>query len=68
MMGMQSDCPHRERFGYTGDALATLTTSLAFFDVTAFYEKRLHDMEDSIRINGGVTVSNLHESNSPLFR
>ena len=24
LFGMQSDCPHRERFGYSGDALATL--------------------------------------------
>ena len=57
MMGIQSDCPHRERFGYTGDALATLPTSLAFFDGAAFYEKRLYDVQDSIRVNGGVTVS-----------
>jgi alpha-L-rhamnosidase len=58
MMGIQSDCPHRERFGYTGDTLATLPTSLAFFDGTAFYEKRLYDVQDSLRVNGGVTVRN----------
>lgn len=57
MMGIQSDCPHRERFGYTGDALATIPSSLAFFDGSAFYEKRLYDVQDSLRANGGVTVS-----------
>lgn len=59
MMGIQSDCPHRERFGYTGDALATLPSSLLFFDGAAFYEKRLIDIQDSLRSNGGVTVSGL---------
>lgn len=58
MMGIQSDCPHRERFGYTGDSLATLPTSLSFFDGAAFYEKRLYDVQDSLRVNGGVTVRN----------
>lgn len=57
MMAIQSDCPHRERFGYTGDALATLPVSLALFDGAAFYEKRLYDILDSLRPNGGVTVS-----------
>lgn len=56
MVGIQSDCPHRERFGYTGDAFATLPTSLALFDGAAFYEKRLYDVQDSLRVNGGVTV------------
>lgn len=56
MLGIQSDCPHRERFGYTGDALATLETSLLLFDGSSFYEKRLYDVVDAIRQNGGVTV------------
>ena len=55
MMGIQSDCPHRERFGYTGDALATLPTSLLLFGDSSFYEKRLIDTEDSQRSNGGIT-------------
>ena len=59
MMGIQSDCPHRERFGYTGDALATLPVSLAFFDGASFYEKRLYDVLDSLRPNGGVTVRDM---------
>ena len=59
MMGIQSDCPHRERFGYTGDALATLPVSLAFSDGASFYEKRLYDVRDSLRPNGGVTVRDM---------
>ena len=55
MMGIQSDCPHRERFGYTGDALATMSTSLLLFGDPSFYEKRLLDTGDSQRLNGGIT-------------
>jgi alpha-L-rhamnosidase len=55
MLGIQSDCPHRERFGYTGDALATLPSSLLLFDGAAFYEKRLYDTHDAQRPNGGIT-------------
>ena len=54
MMGMQSDCPHRERFGYTGDMLGTLHSSLTLFDGRTFYEKRLLDVVDAL-MHGGVT-------------
>lgn len=59
MMGIQSDCPHRERFGYTGDAYATLPVSLALYDGASIYEKRLYDVLDSLRSNGGVTVRHI---------
>jgi alpha-L-rhamnosidase len=55
MMGQQSDCPHRERFGYTGDMLGTLHTSLALFDGRTFYEKRLLDVADALTAAGAVT-------------
>jgi hypothetical protein len=54
MMGQQSDCPHRERFGYTGDMLGTLHSSLTLFDGRTFYEKRLLDVVDAL-MHGGVT-------------
>lgn len=55
MMSIQSDCPHRERFGYTGDLLATAETALVGFDVSSFYAKRVYDMLDAQRSPGGIT-------------
>jgi hypothetical protein len=55
MQGQQSDCPHRERFGYTGDAFATMHTSLMLFDGRTFYEKRIRDVADAQRSTGGIT-------------
>eukprot|EP00940_MAST-03C_sp_MAST-3C-sp2_P003140 g3140.t1 len=55
MMSIQSDCPHRERFGYTGDLLATAETALYLYDVSQFYEKRVLDVFDAQREDGGLT-------------
>lgn len=55
MMSIQSDCPHRERFGYGGDALATAETSLYLFDMSQFYRKRVLDYVDAQRRDGGFT-------------
>jgi alpha-L-rhamnosidase len=41
MMSVQSDCPHRERLGYGGDALMSGETLISNFDMALFYEKRL---------------------------
>ena len=32
MMSVQSDCPHREKLGYGGDAIASAELSIFFFD------------------------------------
>ena len=53
MGGIQSDCPHRERFGYGGDALATAETALALWDMRAFYGKRVRDFNDAAREEEG---------------
>lgn len=37
--GIPSDCPHRERLGYTGDGHITIDTSLHIFDSYNFYKK-----------------------------
>ncbi|MBK8980109.1 MAG: family 78 glycoside hydrolase catalytic domain [Planctomycetes bacterium] len=41
--GYVVDCAHRERWGYGGDAHATMETALTHFDVSAFYAKWLDD-------------------------
>lgn len=53
MMSIQSDCPHRERLGYGGDALMSGESLLNTFDMSLFYEKRLDDYIDAQRDNGG---------------
>lgn len=55
MMSIQSDCPHRERFGYTGDLLASAETALLGFDMSSFYAKRARDVIDAQRKDGGIT-------------
>jgi alpha-L-rhamnosidase len=55
MMSIQSDCPHRERFGYGGDALATAETALHLYDMSQFYRKRVLDYNDAQREDGGLT-------------
>ncbi|KAH3766065.1 glycoside hydrolase family 78 [Pelomyxa schiedti] len=55
LMAVQSDCPHRERFGYGGDLLATSESGMLTFDMSQFYAKRLSDFSDDQRQNGGFT-------------
>lgn len=44
---ISSDCPHRERLAYTGDAQVIAESSLLSFDMTQFYRKWLDDMDDA---------------------
>lgn len=39
-----SDCPHRERNGYTGDGQVACVTVMHNFDARAFYQKWIADM------------------------
>ena len=55
MMSIQSDCPHRERFGYGGDLLATAETGMHLFDLALFYQKRVVDYSDAQRNDGSFT-------------
>ncbi len=42
--GVPSDCPHRERLGYTGDAQITAQSAIFCFDMAAFYTKWIEDI------------------------
>ncbi len=41
---LASDCPHRERNGYTGDGQVACVTVMHNFDAKAFYQKWIADM------------------------
>jgi alpha-L-rhamnosidase len=44
---VSSDCPHRERLGYTGDAQVLTESSIFSFDMIQFYRKWFNDVEDA---------------------
>lgn len=41
-----SDCPHRERLGYTGDGQLTCDAAMLLMDAASFYEKWITDIID----------------------
>ncbi|MBE7177554.1 MAG: family 78 glycoside hydrolase catalytic domain [Mucilaginibacter polytrichastri] len=44
---ISSDCPHRERLGYTGDGQVAMESVLYAYDAFQFYRKWLNDMDDA---------------------
>jgi len=44
---ISSDCPHRERLGYTGDGQVAIQAAIYSFDLTRLYQKWFLDMEDA---------------------
>ncbi len=55
IFSVQSDCPHRERFGYGGDLAATNDAFMFNFDMAAFYAKAVRDWQDAARPDGMLT-------------
>jgi hypothetical protein len=47
IMDVPTDCPHRERRGWLGDAQHVVETTAINFDGEAFYEKYLRDITDT---------------------
>jgi len=53
--GVPSDCPHRERLGYTGDGQACARAAMTLLDSRTFYRKWIRDIFDSQdKISGHV--------------
>ncbi len=52
IFSVQSDCPHRERFGYGGDIVATSDAFMLNFDMSRFYAKAVGDFSDAARPDG----------------
>ena len=55
IFSVESDCPHREKFGYGGDIVAAGEMAMFNFDMNRFYEKAVWDLADAARRNGGFT-------------
>lgn len=54
-LDVPTDCPQRERLGWTGDAQIFYNTAAYLFDYAAFGRKYIHDMEDAQRESGSYT-------------
>ena len=52
--GIPTDCPHREKIGWTGDAHLVGETSLFNYDMAASYTKWIRDFADEQRENGDL--------------
>ncbi|MBR5192180.1 MAG: family 78 glycoside hydrolase catalytic domain [Clostridia bacterium] len=52
--GIPTDCPHREKHGWTGDAVNSSNYSTLFFDMTEAYKKWLVDVCDTQRPSGQI--------------
>ena len=48
-----SDCPHRERLGYTGDGQLTAAAVMTVYDARALYRKWMRDIADCQDIETG---------------
>ena len=53
-VGIPTDCPHREKNGWTGDALLSAEQTLYNFDAFTSYQKWLDDIADVQRPNGMI--------------
>ncbi len=51
--GVPSDCPHRERLGYTGDGQLCCEAAMLMLDSRDFYLKWLYDIADCQAKNSG---------------
>lgn len=52
-LGFPSDCPHRERLGYTGDGSVCSLAAMTLIDSQNFYRKWIRDIFDSQDKIGG---------------
>lgn len=55
IFSVQSDCPHREKFGYGGDLAATCDAFMMNFNMNGFYSKAVYDWADAARPDGMFT-------------
>ncbi len=55
LFSVESDCPHREKFGYGGDIVAAGEMAIFNFNMASFYAKAAQDLTDAVRPNGGFT-------------
>ncbi|MFV0458851.1 MAG: family 78 glycoside hydrolase catalytic domain [Actinomycetales bacterium] len=55
-LAVPTDCPQRERAGWTGDAQIFMPTAATNADVTAFMSRWLTNLREDLRPDGGVPI------------
>lgn len=55
LLGVQSDCPARERFGYAGDLAVSAESFILNYDMASFYRKVVRDRCDMEALHGVFT-------------
>ena len=55
IFSLQSDCPHREKFGYGGDIAVSCDAFILNFDMATFYGKTVYDWHDAALPDGMLT-------------
>ncbi|MBQ1269813.1 MAG: family 78 glycoside hydrolase catalytic domain [Clostridia bacterium] len=53
--GIPTDCPHREKNGWTGDTQLSAEQALMNFDVASSYKKFIRDFKDTQRESGQIS-------------
>lgn len=56
LMGVQTDCPGRERLAYGDDIACAAEAHLYNYDMATFYAKTARDFADEARPNGALTL------------
>lgn len=56
LLGVQTDCPGRERFGYGDDIACACEAHLMNYDMASFYAKTVRDFADAARPSGALTL------------
>ncbi len=54
LMSIPTDCPHREKNGWTGDAHLACEQALYTFNSASVYKKWINDMQDAMHDNGDL--------------
>jgi len=65
LIGLPSDCPIRERCGWTGDAHAVLTLANYNFDMALFWEKYLADFGTNPGVSPGIVPGKRRGGSNP---
>lgn len=55
LQGIPTDCPHREKNGWTADAFISMDIALTNFDAIGVYEKWMDDFVDNQREDGTIS-------------
>ena len=66
-LDLPTDCPTRERLGWTGDAQIFFDTGTYLMDTSAFFRKWLRDMEDAQMKNGLLPAVLPHQGVAQMY-